>query len=211
MLIGLAAIAGVVVALAGTRVLPDKSAPAQTEVQTVAAPLPYFSPRMVIGSVLEGRLMSISGSMLIVEDVFGAQQRVQTGRETDVARGAGHTYVSDHDITRLQPGDALWIAGNVVDSDVFQGGRVNANGFIGRDGIIEDKSEAFIDVRLRKSRLATEFEDEPTRFLLDPSVQVQSPRGITMGTAIEGTGAHIQGFIAYDGVYVALFLWLHER
>ena len=150
-LIGVAALAGLLLSLSAPTLSHKRTPQASVRVSEVAQQ-PPSAPITVVGSILEGRLVSLSGTTLTVEDVFGAQQRVQTDASTDVLRGTGYTYFSDHDLSRLRLGDYLWIAGNAVDRGVFQAGRITANGFIGRDGIVTDRGHGFIDVRLRKSR-----------------------------------------------------------
>jgi hypothetical protein len=154
--------------------------------------------------------VSFSGTTLNVEDVFGAMQRVETSASTDVARGVDYAFITDHNTSRLRAGDALYIYGSAVGSGVFRAGRITANGFIGRDGIVTQRGDGFIEVLLRKARPANEYEDVPERFLLDPSLEVQSPRGLTLTDLAPGIGAGIQGFIADDGTFVAMFLWLYR-
>jgi len=121
--------------------------------------------------------VSVSRSALTVEDVFGAMERVDVDASTEVTRGAGYVSVTDQNTSRLQPGDALSIYGVALGGGVFRAGRITANGFIGRDGLVAQSGSGFIDVRLRKARLSTEYNETPERFVLDPVCRCSRPAG----------------------------------
>jgi DNA-binding CsgD family transcriptional regulator len=165
------------------------------------------------GYLVSGRLERVEGDSYFVVDGEGEHEFLVDG-ETVVMRGEGHEMVEDHNVSRLEIGDSLEVTADRGALPAVAG-TITANGFIGRDGIVVGVGPDYLDARVRPDRLADTFNEEPTRFLIDPNCTIErvasGGRTALSLTDLEvGEQVALQGFIADDGAFVALFIFTGE-
>jgi DNA-binding CsgD family transcriptional regulator len=159
-----------------------------------------------VGQAVSGRLVSVEAGSYFVDDGEREVEFVVT-QDTLLDRGEGHMMVEDHDLSRLQPGDSLFVAAKFGTSPLVAE-LITANGFIGRDGLIAAIGPDYLDVRLRGPEIDDDFSAESTRFLLDPSLTIQGGGGVLPLSALSaGERVQLQGFLAEDGALVALYIF----
>ncbi len=163
---------------------------------------------------LYGRVSSIDGDVLMLADGEGDKE-VQLDAATIVARPVGHTWSVDRDHSRLRIGDDVTIAGHPQPDSSLLAVVVSANIYVTHDGIITAIAADHFDVRMRKDRLSTQYNDEPTRIWLAPDVTFEQA-GTTMqpGSSNDlavGRWVSFQGFHADNGDWVALYVYPTSR
>jgi hypothetical protein len=164
-----------------------------------------------------GPFVRLRGNVLTVRDGEGEHEFLVTA-ETEVARGVGHQFVTDHDLGRILPTDSLTVVGLGSPGELPVAEAITVNGFIGRDGIVISRGEFYVDVRLRRDRLSSEYDETATRIWTNRSTSYGRPRtaGVpnsgdaSADDVLPGRHAAFQGFTADDGEYVAILVWLSD-
>lgn len=159
-----------------------------------------------------GRLTRIASNELIVADGNG-EQSIDVDSSTELSRGDGHIWKTDHDLTRLKPGDDVYVVQAANANNDFVAEDVTANSFIGRDGIVAAVGKDSLSLRLRTDRLSKDFAPDSTIFYIDPSTRIVrlgpggSQANLVLSDLQPGQLVALQGYIADDGAMVALYVW----